>query len=39
MPETQISAKAAKLLEKNLKKVAKKVIEKKEVKNNKNVRS
>lgn len=39
MPDTQISAKAAKLLEKGLKKVAEKITDQKEVKSNKNVRS
>ena len=39
MPNTQISAKAEKLLKKNLEKVAKKVTEQKEIKNNKIVRS
>jgi hypothetical protein len=39
MPDTQNSAKAVKLLEKGLKKVAKKVSEQKEVKNNKTARS
>ena len=39
MPNTQISAKAEKLLKKNLEKVAKKITEQKEIKNNKIVRS